>query len=303
MDFLRKIGFVGLLIIFVQGLGCSASVDADPPPVTAAIIINHLNTKLASIPDTWIEQAKKKLHIAYGTASHGSQLVFGMGGIDAFLGSSSKYAFNTGGSGGALDFRSYVGNFGGLNLATSIELDHNQNTCWTCWNTATRAYLSATPDINVIMWAWCWGVNDGPARVTNYLATMEALEKDFPDVRFVYMTGRTCAVGAYGTYDAEGNRTIRNFCVTHGKILYDFYDIECHDPDSNSYADRQPDEALNYDSNGDGVRDSNWGTAWQNANPEKWFVCESPHSQPITANMKAYAAWWLWARLAGWDGK
>ncbi|MCK7489812.1 MAG: hypothetical protein MZU79_05995 [Anaerotruncus sp.] len=39
----------------------------------------------ASILDTWIEQAKQKLHIAYGTASHGSQVVFGMGGIDAFL--------------------------------------------------------------------------------------------------------------------------------------------------------------------------------------------------------------------------
>jgi hypothetical protein len=25
------------------------------------------------------------------------------------------------------------------------------------------------------------------------------------------------------------------------------------------------------------------------------------HSQPLNANQKAYAAWWLWARLAGWD--
>ena len=269
---------------------------------SSGFIINHLNTDLSGIPDAWIEQAKKTLHVAYGTASHGSQLVFGMGGIDAFLGTGSKYAFNSGGSGGALDFRGYIGNFAGLNIATSIEFNHVQSTCWTCWNTATRAYLPANPDVNVIMWAWCYGVNDGPTRVANYLAYMEALERDFPNVKFVYMTGRTSATGAYGTYDAVGNQMIRDYCVAHNKILYDFYDIECYDPDGTYYGDKLPDDGLNYDSNGDGARDSNWGTRWQNVNPGKWFTCESPHSLPITANMKAYAAWHLWARLAGWDG-
>ena len=269
---------------------------------SSGIIINHLSTKLSDIPDVWIQQAKQSLHIAYGTASHGSQLVFGMGGIDAFLGTGSKYAFNSGGSGEALDFRAYIGDFGGLGIATSIELNASQNTCWTCWNTATRTYLPAHPDVNVIMWAWCWGVNDGPTRVANYLAYMEALERDFPNVKFVYMTGRTCAAGAYGTYDAVGNQTIREYCVANNKILYDFYDIECYDPDGTYYGNKLPDDGLNYDKNGDGSRDSNWGTVWQSANPGKWFTCESPHSQPITANMKAYAAWQLWARLAGWDG-
>jgi hypothetical protein len=32
-----------------------------------------------------------------------------------------------------------------------------------------------------------------------------------------------------------------------------------------------------------------------------WYDCSSAHSEPLNANMKAYAAWWLWARLAGWD--
>jgi hypothetical protein len=26
------------------------------------------------------------------------------------------------------------------------------------------------------------------------------------------------------------------------------------------------------------------------------------HSQPLNGNLKAYSAWWLWARLAGWPG-
>jgi hypothetical protein len=32
-----------------------------------------------------------------------------------------------------------------------------------------------------------------------------------------------------------------------------------------------------------------------------WYSCSSAHSQPLNANRKAYAAWWLWAVLAGWN--
>ena len=32
-----------------------------------------------------------------------------------------------------------------------------------------------------------------------------------------------------------------------------------------------------------------------------WYNCSSAHSKPLNANRKAYAAWWLWATLAGWD--
>ncbi|RPJ06253.1 MAG: hypothetical protein EHM28_10405 [Spirochaetaceae bacterium] len=32
-----------------------------------------------------------------------------------------------------------------------------------------------------------------------------------------------------------------------------------------------------------------------------WYNCGATHSMSLNANMKAYAAWWLWARLAGWN--
>ena len=32
-----------------------------------------------------------------------------------------------------------------------------------------------------------------------------------------------------------------------------------------------------------------------------WYNCYSAHSQPLNANRKAFAAWWLWATLAGWN--
>jgi len=48
----------------------------------------------------------------------------------------------------------------------------------------------------------------------------------------------------------------------------------------------------------------NWATAWQASHTEDldWYDCHAAHSQPLNANRKAYAAWWLWARLAGWAG-
>ena len=60
------------------------------------------------------------------------------------------------------------------------------------------------------------------------------------------------------------------------------------------------DASADYDSDGNGKLDGNWAVEWQNANPGKWYDCYSAHSQPLNANLKAYAAWWLWAKLTGW---
>ena len=138
--------------------------------------------------------------------------------------------------------------------------------------------------------------------MAQYVTLMEGLERDFPNIKFVYMTGRTNGFPTEMS-DYENNEYIRSFCITHKKILFDFYDIECYDPDGKYYGDKGCNEACDYDSNGDGRRDANWAVNWQNVHPGEWYDCEAAHTQPLNANMKAYAAWWLWARLAGWDGQ
>jgi hypothetical protein len=297
MDAIRQLGFLGIAVIVGLMAGCAVSNnnDDDPPPVTDAVIVNHRSIDLNDIPTSYIDQAKQTLHIAYGHTSHGSQLTTGMAGLVTWKG--NQYAFNNGGTGGALDFRDYNGNFGNLGIANDLG---NPNR--TAWESATRTYLSQNPTVNVIIWSWCWQVDGTQAEIQLYLDLMDGLEEDYPNVRFVYMTGHTDGAPLTGNVPIR-NKQIRDYCIANNKILYDFADIESYNPDGVYFGDKLVDADCSYDSNGDGTRDKNWAVDWQNAHPGEWYNCASAHSQPLNANMKAYAAWHLWARLAGWDGQ
>ena len=255
------------------------------------MIIDHNCTKLSSIPAENISVAKQTLHIAYGHTSHGSQLTTGMEGLVAFKG--NTYAWNNGGSGGALDLHDY---------AMSGDLGNPDRTSWA---DRTRTYLNANPDVNVIIWSWCGQVSSATeADISTYLNLMSGLESDYPDVKFIYMTGHLDGTGLTGNLHLR-NEQIRKYCRDNERILFDFADIECYNPDGTYFGDKKPSDACAYDTNGDGTLDGNWAVEWQNSHAQgvDWYSCSSAHSEPLNANQKAYAAWWLWARLAGWDSK
>jgi PKD repeat protein len=269
---------------------------------SSAIVIDHTCAKLANIPSEWIAAAKQNLHIAYGHTSHGSQLTTGMTGLVTWKG--DLYAWNFGGTDGALDLREWNSNFGSPDVTTVAYDLGNPNR--TAWEAATREYLAEHTEVNVIIWAWCWQVNGTEAEIQTYLNLMDGLERDYPNVRFVHMTGHLVGEPLTGNpWEINvglRNKQIRDYCLAHDKILYDFADIESYNPDGDYFGDKLANDACDYDSNGDGVLDSNWAVNWQNAHPGEWYDCVSAHSQPLNANLKAYAAWHLWARLAGWDG-
>lgn len=259
-------------------------------PSDNAMAIDHDCTDLSVIPAQAIADAKANLHIAYGHTSHGSQLVTGMTGLIGFAG--TDYEFNSGGSGGALDFRD--NQFSGAS-----DLGNPDRRAW---ETATRNYLAAHADVNVIIWSWCGQVSSANEdSINTYLNLMSGLEADFPNVTFVYMTGHLDGSGENGNLHIR-NQQIRDYCADNDKYLYDFADIESYDPDGNYYLDKDANDECYYDSDGNGSLDANWAVDWQNAHPGEWYACTSAHSQPLNANLKAYAAWWLWARLAGWAG-
>jgi len=287
---MRFIKVIPILIFFAFMAGCTK--DDEPGAGTdGGFIINHASVKLSAIPSPYIDAAKENLHIAYSHTSHGSQLTTGMSGLISFKGPS--YSWNNGGKEGALDIHDY---------AIDGDLGNPDRTTWAA---RTRTYLAANPDVNVVMWSWCGQVSTATeADINTYLNLMENLERDFPGVRFVYMTGHLDGTGLTGNLHKR-NEQIRKYCRDNNKVLYDFADIECYNPDGTYFGDKMPDDGCNYDTNGDGSRDGNWAIAWQNSHTKgtDWFECTAAHTQPVNANMKAYAAWWLWARLAGWNGK
>ena len=259
----------------------------------SSIIANHSSANLSNIPTNWIDSAKTKLHIAYGHTSHGSQIITGMDGLENWKG--SQYAFNEGGTNGALDIDDYA-------FSGASDLGNPDRTTWA---TATRNYLNnpANNDVNVVIWSWCGQVSSATEDdINTYLSLMIGLENDYPNVRFVYMTGHLDGSGIYGNLH-QRNEQIRNYCMNNNKILFDFADIESYDPDGNYYLDKAANDNCDYDSDGNGSRDKNWAIDWQNTHTLNidWYNCSAAHSQALNGNLKAYAAWWLWAKLAGWD--
>ncbi len=265
------------------------------PQTPQAIIIDHTTANLGMAPLAWIGAAKRSLHIIYGHTSHGSQLVTGMTGLAAWKG--STYAWEEGGPVTALDLADRNGGFGG---ASDLG-----NPNFTAWSQATRTFLQADKTgRNVVIWSWCGQLSGASAAdVQSYLNAMQQLETEFPNVRFVYMTGHLDGTGVAGNLN-QRNEQIRSFCQNNGKVLYDFADIESYDPDGVGYLAKGANDACDYDSDGNGSLDANWATAWQNAHTLNvdWYQCDAAHTQPLNANRKAYAAWYLFARLAGWAG-
>ncbi len=306
------------------------------------IIIDHRHTDLSQIPEEWIEAAKQNLKIRYFRRSHGSQL--DTGGMNAIRSYSPEYAAKfayskTGGNGTLmlsvpspwLSLDSYV-------PGTSTQIN---------WVDSTRKYLdnSANANINVLMWAWSSGFY---LRDPNeYVAGMETLIAEYgPGGSKIIAGTRTVPVTfvfqtACGSYASDrnpiiyaGNMIIRNHCIENNRILFDFNDLECWDPDGNYYGDgntdgtytniRRLNDDVAYKSDSTDVSVingfGNWGIEWRARNPNAeltklsndntcilcyhsmgTFEGETKDNSRLHCVLKGRAAWWLFAVLAGWE--
>lgn len=252
-----------------------------------AIIIDHSCTGLSLVPIEWVNQAKEDLKIWYGHTSHGSQITSGINNLQNNIG--EPYTYNSSGAGGALSYQEQTG----------VDLGHNGDTSWA---QVTRNVLNQPGnDRNVIMWSWCGGCSDNTEQGINiYLNKMTELENDYPDVKFIYMTGHL-DIWAWENLKAR-NQQIRDYCIANDKILFDFADIESYNPDS-TYFEYATDNC-NYYSGPGGTYLGNWATKWCNTNPgsDLCWSCYCAHSESLNCNLKGRAFWWMISRMAGWDG-
>ncbi len=283
------------LALCLTMLRCAGTNGYEPDGKT----INHNHTDIDYIPASAIVAAKSSLSIYYGHTSHGSQLISGMDGLDVFKNGTGLYTFSSSGSSGTLHL---------------VENASNDAGYFPSWHDDTITYLGPAtfdgrggthPEVNIVMWSWCGQLStmDAATLQSNYLTPMATLETTYPGIAFVYFTGHLDGTGTNGTLN-RNNNTIREWCTAGDRWLYDFADIECHDPEGNSYLSRFQNDACEYDSDGNGSLDRNWAVVWQDANPGDWYACDPAHAESadVMGNRKAYTAWWLFARISGWSG-
>ncbi len=195
--------FLNIFLLFIFAATAQGAIIADHQAVA----------QFDNISETVFQGIRDNYSFFYGHTSHGSQIMTGIGMLADE--NSSLYA------------SPYIHEI-------SSDLGHNGSLVW---EGQTRDWLGSHEETNVVMWSWCGGCSDNTvAGINIYLDAMNQLELDYPNVIFIYMTGHLDGTGVDGVLYRSNNQ-IRDYCLTNGKILFDFADIESWDPDGNYYPD------------------------------------------------------------------
>ena len=282
---------------------------------------------LRQIPAAYINAARTNLHVAYQHSSHGTHVSRGLWGLQEYKTGDDvlfAVAYDDVPAAGELDFKDYLFDSEAGSIAQYITpycqdlttSDHHPDTVQH-FVQATRAYLDDPTNaaINVVMWSWC---SIRGADMNEYVTGMQTLIDEYGPggtepraatnpVTFVFMTGHAEANDNVGEGSPRDQaQAIVDYCDANDYYCLDYYGIDTRDMNDQYWEDA-----------GDDGNSATYGggfyTDWQNSHTEgtDWYlnidrrgiVQPGAHNtQHITANRKAYAFWWILARIAGWDG-
>ena len=270
---------------------------------------------LRSIPVAAIESAKNNLHILYCGTSHSSQVVDGMRGLMEYkTGDDTLFSVTFGGNPipGSLDIH-YRGASG-----TDLSHDSVDGNGHTGYFHGTVSYLDSHPDVNVVMWSWCSieghdvtiYINNFQELIDMYKAGGSKGRTAANEVTFVFMTGYArggdgeTAEPPYIESPYQNYQRIVDYCSANEYFCLDYWSQDVCEYETDFY---KPTESGNdniqhkayFDTHQEGVH---WfATRSYSTGAVKWPAHCDGTPQHITSNRRAYAAWWIMARIAGWN--
>jgi hypothetical protein len=313
----KKINIIKTIIFIILMFTSAAALSAKEYVADYTIAKESV---LRSIPEDAINNAKDNLHILYCGTSHSRQVMQGMKGLEQYkTGDDTLFAFTYNGTpvAGKLDIH-----YGGTS-GTDLSHDSVDGNGHTGYFNGTVSYLDSHADVNVVMWSWC-SIEGHDAQV--YLDNFQELIDMYKaggskgrtaenEVTFVFMTGY--ARGSQGDTSEppyiespfQNHKRIVDFCRANQYFCLDYWSQDTYNYGDDSY---KPTESGNRN-----VQHYDWVNDINNNLGEDWFECRSYASgsvtypahttdsnrpQHLTGNRRAYAAWWIWARIAGWNG-
>ena len=327
---MKKIRVLFLCVAFLSLIfsGCEKAKNANPGTVNTgdsslytAGFSSAKESVLRSIPQQYINAARNNLHVAYQHTSHGTHVSYGLFGLQDYkAGDDILFGItNRAPQADRLDFNDNVMSSYAAAGVDAADLSRNE----TAFIQATRNYLD-DPDnqhINVVMWSWCNIAGHNVAG--NYLPGMDSLIAEYSaggtkigdgagqravPVTFIFMTGHANAGSNVGEgHPREQAELIINHCKDNRYFCLDYYSIDTHDMSDNYWEDAG-DNGNSAEYGGNFYEDWQYshllGTDYyeNRTSPGGDATYGAHNTQHITANRKAYAMWWILARISGWNG-